>query len=355
MNNMKITRFFFSILLVGILASCKKNDSPEKQDIIPVRKGLYVLSEGGFNQNNSGLTYYDYDKKQTIADQFKAINGRGLGDTGNELKTYGSKMYIVVSVSSTLEITDLTGKSIKKIDFKDGASSIQPRSIAFDRNRAFITSYNGTVAVLDTASLTIQKYITVGNSPEGMAVANGKLYVANSGGLNYPNFDKTVSVIDLNTLTEIKKITVTDNPNNVTVDAYGDVYVVSSGNYNLVKPALTIINSQTDAVKQTFTDFKAGSFTISGDYAYFNAGQKVIKVFNLKTETVINENLITDGTSITTPYGIAVDDINKEIFITDAKNYAINGEVFCFDINTGAKKYSLTTGINPSKIIFINK
>jgi YVTN family beta-propeller protein len=324
-------------------------------EIKPVRKGLYILSEGGFNSNNSTLTYYDYDKHETVGDQFHAVNDRGLGDTGNDLKTYGSKMYIVITVSSTLEVTDLKGKSIKKIDFKNGTSALRPRSLAFYKNNAFITSYDGTVAVLDTASLTVSKYITVGNSPEKLAVANGKLYVANSGGMNYPNYDKTVSVIDLNTLTEIKKITVADNPNNVTVDAYGDVYVVSNGNYSTVKPSLAVIDSKTDLVKKTFEDFRAGSFTISGDQAFFNAGQKVIKVLNLVTETIENDNFITDGTVITTPYGIAVDEINNEVFITDAKNYAINGEVFCFDKTTGKKKYTLTTGINPSKVIFINK
>jgi YVTN family beta-propeller protein len=352
----KITHYYLfltSIFLIA-LSSCEKNDSPDI-DLIPVRKGLYVLAEGGYNSNNSTLTYYNYDTKQLVADQFQAKNGRGLGDTGNDLKVYGSKMYIVVNVSSTLEITDLDGKSIKKIVFKDGAVSRQPRSITFNKNKAFISSYDGTVAVLDTTSLNVEKFIAVGRNPEKMAVANGKLYVANSGGLSYPNYDKTVSVIDLNTLTEIKKITVGDNPNNVTVDQYGDVYVVSSGNYGAVKPSLAVIDSQTDLVKKSFENFKASSFTINGNLAYFIGDLKTLKIFNVKTEAVEKEVFISDGTVITTPYGIAVDDINQEIFVTDAKNYSINGEVFCFNLNTGAKKYSITAGINPSKIIFINK
>jgi YVTN family beta-propeller protein len=355
MKRLQFNYFLLTLVSLSVLSSCEKENKPEIQDIKPVRKGLYVLAEGGFNSNNSALTYYNFDNKQLIADQFQAVNGRGLGDTGNDLKTYGSKMYIVVSVSSTLEITDLTGKSIKKIDFRNGNTTIQPRSIAFNKNKAFISSYNGTVSVLDTTLLTIEKTINVGSSPEKLAVANGKLYVANSGGMNYPNYDKTVSVIDLSTLTEIKKIIVAENPNNVTVDSDGDVYIVSSGNYSTVKPSLAIIDSKTDLVKKTFDDFKAGSFTISGDYAYFTAGQGIIKVFNVKTEAIEKASFITDGTTITTPYGIAVDEVNNEVFVTDAKNYSINGEVFCFDKSTGVKKYSLATGINPSKVVFINK
>jgi YVTN family beta-propeller protein len=65
--------------------------------------------------------------------------------------------------------------------------------------------------------------IAVGQNPEGLAVSNGKLYVANSGGLNFPDVDSTVSVIDLTTHTELLKITVGKNPGGVCVDSEGDV------------------------------------------------------------------------------------------------------------------------------------
>lgn len=355
------------LVLATSIFSCKKNTDAILPDIVPVRKGIFILNEGGFNSNNASLSYYDYDAKNLTADIFQQQNNRGLGDTGNDAQIYGSKIYIIVNASSTVEVLNArNAKSIKQLDFKTIAGlTKQPRYIVFNNNKAFISSYDGTVAVLDTASLTIEKYITVGRSPEQMAIANGKLYVANSGGLDYPNYDNTVSVIDLATLTEIKKITVTLNPNGVAADQYGDVYIKSIGNYSDVNPTLTIIDSKTDAVKTTFTNFNGGKMTIAGDFAFFTiAGSPKtkdmpaitgnLKVFNVKTETVEKEKFIGDDTFITSPYGVNVDNLTGEVFITDAKNYASRGEVFCFD-KEGKKKYVLTTGVSPNGVIFSNK
>lgn len=343
-------------LALTALSACKKNDAVTPEPEIPQaeRRGLYVLSEGLMNSNNSTLTYYNYENKELVSDQFSALNGRGLGDTGSDIKVYGSKMYIVVNVSSTLEVLDAkTGLSIKKIDLKENNVGRQPRFIVFNKNKAFISNYDGTVAVLDTAALAIEKYIKVGSSPEQMAVANGKLYVANSGGINYPNYDKTVSVVDLNSLTEIKKITVVENPRGVVADQYGDVYVFSTGNYDDVKSSMATIDSKTDLVK-TQVDFSGGSMVINGDYGYIPTFDGKVKVFNVKTEKVEKENFITDDTKITAAYGIAVDELTGEVFVTDAKNYVTNGEVFCFD-KEGKRKYSIQAGLLPNNVVFVNK
>jgi YVTN family beta-propeller protein len=344
------------LMVITILASCKKNDAVKEIPEIPPaeRKGLYVLSEGLMHLNNSTLTYYDYETKTLIGDQFLAVNKRGLGDSANDLKIYGSKMYIVVNVSSTLEIVNpKTGVSIKKIDLKDNQVGRQPRYVVFDKNKAFISSFDGTVAVLDTASLAIEKYIKVGRNPEQMAISNGKLYVANSGGLDYPNYDNTVSVIDLNSLTVVKTIAVVENPRGVVADQYGDVYVFSTGNYDDVKSSLATIDSKTDVVK-TQVDFAGGSTAINGDYLYITASGGKVKIFNVKTEKIEKENFITDGTQISIPYGVTVDELTGEVFVMDALDYFSNGEVFCFD-KDGKKKYSFKAGLLPNNIVFINK
>ena len=356
MKQLKQQTLIAILLVVSIFASCKKDarTDPEPETPTAVRKGLYVLCEGLFNANNATLSYYNYDDRKLELDKFSSVNGRGLGDTGNDIKVYGSKMYIVVNVSSTLEIVNpQTGASIKKIDLKDNGVGRQPRFVTFNKNKAFISNYDGTVAVLDTASLAIEQYIKVGRNPEQMAVSNGKLYVANSGSMDYPNYDNTVSVVDLNSLKEIKKITVAENPVGLAADAYGDVYVLSTGNYADVKSSMSTIDSKTDVVK-TSIPFSGGSMVISGDLAYIPASGGKVKVFNVKTETLETENFITDGTKVTTTYGLAVDDLNAEIFVADAKNYTTSGEVFCFD-KDGKKKYSIMVGLNPNNMVFINK
>src|SRR5476651_1246364 len=227
MKNLKRYPLFITVTFIAILSACTK----DKNNVTPStptaqRAGVYILNQGNYGSGNGTLTYYDYTTKTLTADIFSKVNGRTLGDTPNDIKIYGSKMYITVDVSGTIEVVDAkTAKSIKQFSQKTGSTSREPRSIAFNNGKVFVSQYDGTVAVIDTTTLTIDKYITVGRNPEQMVVSNGKLYVANSGGLSFGNPDKTVSVIDLSTYTETKKITVIANPGSIGADGYGNVYV----------------------------------------------------------------------------------------------------------------------------------
>jgi YVTN family beta-propeller protein len=349
MKQFKLNYLLITLSFVSMLASCKKGNDPEFT--LPTQ-GVYVLNQGNFNQNNSTLTYYDYRSKTTTPDIYQSANGTKLGDTGNDVGIYGSKMYIIANNSNRLNITDAkTAKLVKQITIA------QPRFVVFYDKNAFVTSYNGTVSVIDTALLTITKTITVGRNPEQMAVSNGKLYVANSGGLDPSyNFDKTVSVIDLANLTETKKITVTDNPISMAADSYNNIYVLSAGNYADVAAGLTIINAATDMVRSKPVINLGYSMPIAahGDYVYFPTADNKIALFNAKTQTMERANFITDATIVTTPYAIGFDSLTGYLFISDAKDYSSDGSLYAYDA-TGKRIYAVTTGINPGKIAFINK
>ncbi|MEN0056594.1 MAG: DUF5074 domain-containing protein [Mucilaginibacter sp.] len=356
MKQFKLQHLFIGIALASILASCHKDKINPGQDkpTAEERAGLYVLDQGNLGKPNSALTYYDYATKKLVPDAFSTANSKGLGNTANDLKIYGSKMYIVVDVSGTVEVVNpKTAKSIKQVLFQTAdKKSREPRSIAFYKGNAYISLYDNNVAVLDTATLTVSKYIPVGRNPEQLAVSNGKLYVANGGGLSYPDVDKTVSVIDLTSATVTKTLTVGVNPYAVSVDSYGDVFVHA---YNIypAKPTLTIIDSKTDQVKST-ADFDGGPFSISGDNAYYIASDGTIKIYNVKTAAISAANLAPAGTTFTNAYAIAVDPLTNEVFVTDAKDFNSNGLIYAFD-KTGKNEYSLVTGINPGSIAFVNK
>ena len=148
---------------------------------------MYILSEGLFNQNNSSLARYSFNRQRCTNNYFSANNQRGLGDTANDIAIYGNKIYVVVNVSSTVEVIDFpTGKSIRQISMlRDNGSSRQPRAIAFDKDKAYICSYDGTVARIDTTSRGDRRDCHSRKKCGSICVQNGKLYVSNSGGLDY--------------------------------------------------------------------------------------------------------------------------------------------------------------------------
>lgn len=354
-------------LLLSLIVSTGCDDLHDKEIVNKVTAtqetaGLYILSEGLFNMNNSTLAYYDFKTQKLETDYFLLMNQRGLGDTANDIKLYGSKLYIVVNVSSQIEVLDVhTGVCIKRIPlFSENNIAQQPRYITFHEDKAYVCSFDGTVAKIDTASLQLEGFTKVGRHPDGLCVQNGKLYVSNSGGLDYPNYDNTVSVVDLATFKEIKKITVRINPYKIHADAYGDVYVVSRGNYGTIKYCLQRIDSRTDELVQTFDNLEVLNFAIEGDNAYlysydFYKATAWIKVFNVRTERVERENFITDDTKIDTPYGIDVNPVNGDVYITNAYSFTVWGDLLCFT-KEGKLKFTLSNiGLNPNGTVFIQK
>ncbi|HRE62413.1 MAG TPA: YncE family protein [Ferruginibacter sp.] len=349
-----------------IMQACSKDDT-NPFPVTPAAKGLYVISEGGSTPNSAKLGFYNLGSSSFTGDYFVQQNPTetALGSIANDAIVYGGKLYIIMNVSSeVLVLNPYTGTLIKRISFGTAPNLKSPRYAVGARGKVFVTAYDNTVTSVDTITLTLGSSITVGQDPEGIAVHGNFLYVANSGGLNYPDVDSTVSVIDLNTNTEIKKIKVGYNPNKVEVAANGDIYVSAYGVGFPTPPApvipssVSIINSTTNLLKTTLstTNYGYSHVRISGNIAYFfnnYGGAGTAKVYNTETNTDIRSEFITDGTTITTPYGISIDEQNGDVYIMDAKDYTSAGSVTCFD-KEGKKKFSFSTtpGVNPNKVVF---
>jgi hypothetical protein len=350
-----------SALAAMLLYACDDLTSikTDSNDQVAGTGALYMLSDGNYSLNNSTLSVYDFSAKKLTADFFQEKNGRRLGDTGNDMQRYGSKLYVVVNGSSQLEVLDArTGKSLKQIPLINGSTARQPRAIAFWMDKAYVCSFDGTVARIDTASLEAEVFVEVGRNPDGIAASNNKLYVSNSGGLDYGSdlsYDRTVSVISTETFTEDKRIDVGPNPGRIKADNFGYVYVSVRGDYKTEPSRWVCIDTQTDAVSATY-DFAVTNFDLSGDKAYFYSfddatKQSTIGVFNLKSRTVETNAFIQDGTLLKTPYGITADPESGAVFITDAGDYISSGDVYCFS-ESGMLAYKLTNvGINPNTVL----
>ena len=223
------------VLAAFVLYACDDLTSvvPDSNDSVEGTGALYILCDGNYSLNNSTLSVYDFSVKKLTSDFFQSINGRKLGDTGNDLQRYGSKLYVVVNGSSQVEVLDArNGMSLKQIPFFNSSTARQPRAITFWKKKAYVCSFDGTVARIDTTSLEIEAFATVGRNPDGIAASNNKLYVSNSGGLDYGSilgYDHTVSVLSTETFTEVKRIEVGLNPGRIKADNFGYVYVSVRG------------------------------------------------------------------------------------------------------------------------------
>lgn len=358
---MKKQKFLILFLvLASFFCACEKKEVSVTDDLPSQHEvnasGIFVLCEGLFQMNNSTLAFFDFTNNKMTEDIFLAANGRGLGDTGSDLQCYGSKMYCVVNMSETVEIMSKDARSIRQISL----AGRQPRRITFHDGNAFVCCFDGSVVKIDTNTLEITGIGQAGSNPDGICVANGKLYVANSGGLNNPDYGHSVSVLDPASLQVLNEIEVVINPTHIKADNYGNVYVLSNGNSGLVTPnvpsVLQRIDSQKDSLVNTY-DFQISNFTIYNDLLYFyyydySTSQSQIKTFDVVTETIVNNHFIKDDTQIDTPYGIEVNPANGDVYISDAYQFTTNGDIYCFGAD-GRKKFMFETGVNPSKFVIL--
>ena len=354
-------KYLIIILLTLLLVGCNDmydvprepiwNDSTETTRLL-------VLSEGLFNMNNSTLALVNLQTGDIDYDHFRSTKGRGLGDTGNDMKLYGSKIYITVNISSQLEVIDaLSHQSIKRIAlFNEDGVARQPRYVTFCKDKAYVSCFDGWVARIDTTTLEIDGWAQCGNNPDNLTVCNNKLYVSNSGGLDNPFYDNSVSVIDLDSFKEIRRIQVGVNPGCIATDSEGDVYVITRGDYDDEDYTLHKIDSEIDTVVESFTHLHPLKMVVHNDLAYmysynYKSGEQWIKVFDCLTDKVINENFITDDTKIQTPFSLTINPENGDLYITEAYNYVLWGDLLCFNRN-GQLRFRLNEiGLNPHAVI----
>ena len=377
---MKKLNFCLLAFTLLFLFSCRTDDyvvPSETKDVstgedTPV-KGFYLLNEGNMGSNKCTLDYFDYATGTYRKNIYGEINPnvvKELGDVGNHIMIYGSKMYVVVNVSNKIEVLEAkTAKRIKTIQLQNC------RYLAFKGNKVYASSYAGPVELnpnsppgkvveIDTASLAIERQVVVGYQPEEIEVMGDQLFVANSGGYRFPNYDKTVSVINLNTFTETKKIDVAINLHRIKKDNYGDLYVSSRGDYYNIPSSLFLVDAATGTVKKDFHVAVSG-MTIVKDKLYYYGNEfnynthtyvKTFGIIDVKTEQVIANKIIDQqyADEIKAPYGIAVNPYTEDIYLTDAKNYVTTGYVYCFD-KTGKFKWKTEGGNIPAHFAFLYK
>lgn len=348
----------FAVLCAPLFSSCESDEPIEQTAVINI--GMYILNQGSDGGNNASLSYYNFTDSVVTADVFNQKNNRGLGDTGQDFIKYGSKIYIAVYKSSLIDVVDATtGVSLKQIPMIDASKANaprKPRCLASYNGKVYVSLYDGHVAKIDTASLSIDGLITVGSNPEGIVAANNKIYVANSGGMSAVA-DSTISVIDPATFTVTKNIKVVINPVVLKTDKYGDLYVISMGNYFDIPYTLQRIDASSQKVS-TISDIQAYNMTICEDKAYiyhndWMTGKNTFTLYDVKNEKILKENFISQSAITSNAYSIDVNPVTEDVYIGET-DYMNIGKMNCFS-KEGKLKYSFSTGINPVKCLFVTK
>ena len=340
----------FSVCLAALLGAigCVK-DPTTVAPVIPVAsaKGVYIVNEGNFGRGNATLSYFDLETFHVYNDVFSAVNGKNLGDVGQGMVLRNGRGYVLVNDSHKIEVIDLqTNVDVGTIELGTGAS---PRHMVFVNDTlALVTDlYSASVLKVDVKDNLVTGAIGVGQNPEGIVLAGGKAFVANSGfGVGL-----TLSVIDVASLTVIDAIQVAYNPIGLSVTPGGAVYAVCAGAYpgGPIPETPAII-----AVVDPIGDRVVDSIFIGGHSSMIAVGADGIGYIPgsdsvLAVDTRVNRvrGLFVRGSF----YGVGVEDVSGDVYLTDPKNYVQPGTVSIFASN-GVLRTQFDAGIIPGSFAF---
>ena len=112
-----------TLYIIGILIGCAFSSCRKIEIVVPSEyelvsdgihpeanpQGMYLVNEGNMGSNKCTLDYLDYVNGYYIRNLYSERNPnvvKELGDVGNDIQIYGSKLYVVVNCSHKVEELD---------------------------------------------------------------------------------------------------------------------------------------------------------------------------------------------------------------------------------------------------------
>lgn len=204
---------------------------------------VYVLNSSG-----TSISVIDLEEDSVYNDVAT------VGVWPNQIVYRDEKLYCVNSGSNNITIYDVsTWDSETPIVLGEGHN---PMKMAFyNDNTAYVScSVSNKVLKLNIADKTVDREMPAGTGCTGIAIANDKVYAANTGYVyDSPYLQGTVNVYDAATGDSITVIDVETNPQDIALDADGNLHVVATGDYGNTTGAISVIDPLTDQVTDTYT------------------------------------------------------------------------------------------------------
>lgn len=319
-----------------------------------ITSGVIVVNEGLWRQDNATLTAYDPVTGVVIQDYFALKNpGLRLGDIANSITAHEGRGYIAVSTSQNVEVIDLrSGSSLGRLHLSAGN---EPRQIAFaDDKHAYVTTLLDSLIEFDPGSLRVLRSFPTGPAPEGVAVAHGRVFVANSGFGYYRQeepYAGTLAMYDPSIGRLERSIRIGPNPRAVRYLPLNDrLYVI----YGLAFEEGGLVELDPVTFRETrrwnILDPRGLDLDRNAGLAYVIASQGVVRV-NLLADGASAEPFIPGSqwpNTIFHSLGVAP---NGLVYLGAVRGYTTPGEVLIVD-HDGTVRDRFPTDLNPKDYAF---
>ena len=359
---------------------------------IAAQEKIILLNEGNWQADNGKITYFE-DGRVVSNQWFRDVNGQKLGDTPNDIiQVRPNLIAIALNWSNIIQFIDATGHAVAATE--DVPNN---RKLATDGNYVYVTSYGhecatvdgikeftrGFVAKIDVSTFKVIDAVEVGYEPEGIALYEGKLFVANTGGYAFQEsheYETTVSVIDAATMTVERTVDtgqinlygkLSQSGHYLCINSPGDYYDVMAA--TIILDCKAVLYGKPDNECFVKLDYAAtysctaadGSFyAIGSRYSYYTGNYEFNYITIDPKATIqsqgydgVTENLpgtlMTDIKRMSMPYGIYVNPYTGYIYATDAAGFVEGGTLYQWSPDGKLiDKYGVY--INPAHFLALN-
>lgn len=342
-----------SLLALGFLIiSCESDDNSVDLPKGEYDNGILITNEGAFSGGTGTVDYISDDYSVTESSIYNKVNNENLGTIVQSIGFNGEEAYIVANVSNKISIVNRN--TFEKLgEITTGLNN--PRYFAVSNGKGYVTNWGDTadenddyIAIINLSSFAIEGTIPVVLGPEKLLAENNILYVAHSGAYGTNN---KVSLINTINDEVSRTIEVGDVPNSMQIED-GYLWVLAGG-----KPSFTndetggvlskiSIRDYEDVVNFTFGATEhPGSLGLDDDDFYYGLGGAIYKMDIEDTElptTAYIENI--------SYYNMTIND--DKMYVTDAKDYASNGSVSIYDLETKELEQTFDVGLIPGGVYF---
>lgn len=351
---------FFSFLITAVL-SCSKTPVREDTSIVnppPVnnsyQNGIFIVNEGNYNWGNASITFISANDSTVEQDVFKAHNDRSLGDVAESMQAFNGKGFILVNNSNKIEVVSL--KDFTSVKSITGFNS--PRFMAiFDSTKAYVTNMQNSISVIDLTSLTIKKSIYTNSWTESLINFNNFMFVSSIGIMSNLSSQRNARILVIDTKSDqiVDSIKTGKEPICMVMDKKDKIWVLCTGGYDHFEPPTLIrIDPSLRIVDKTFSfpnsDATPSRLCINEykDTLYFlNNGVYQMPV---SSTTIPSSPFIPADQHLF--YGLDIQPLNGNIFVSDAKDYVQNGSVYQYNQQTGSLLRTFPAGRIPGSFCF---
>ena len=341
----------FAIVTAFAIIACDKTGT-ETPDALS-SGDILVLNNGNWGGNDACITTYEMQSGKTMDKAFQKANGQQLGDLGQDILAAGDDIYIAVYGSQVIFLTDKDLKIKKTIIATADGNTLSPRCLTKGGEKIYVTYYEGYLGEIDPSDDYSVKTVKVGANPDGVDYAGGMLYTANSGGMNYPDYDNTVSVVDAGTFTVTSTIQVNTNPAKIlAAPSHGQVYVTSFGNYADIPAKLQSIDIATGTVTDLEID-SVSSAALGPDEKLYVLCGGYDQMWNPLPGSVhvYGNGEFQQFTAATFPNAYSISVTEDGFVYVGCSDYTNTGDVYAITPSGTIHEKFDSQGLNPIKVI----